>query len=82
MNFGSNGGSNKPTNGGAVRPALPPELLSAEQAAKFLGLESVGALYHMKHRKQFHGYGVVVQLGRRTMYSRTGLLRFIEAHRV
>ena len=68
--------------------SAPRELYDAESAARFLGLfsadgqPSASAVYHMKHRGQFQGYGVVVQIGRRTLYARAGLIRFIEAHTV
>ena len=70
----------KPKGGGT--PPSPRELLDASEAARFLGLASESAIYHMKHRGAFNGYGVVVQIGRRTLYSISGLKRFCQAHTV
>ena len=75
-----NGTAVKPNNGGGSPP--PRELLAAAEAARFLGLPSESAIYHMKHRGQFNGFGVIVQIGRRTLYSISGLRKFIDAHRI
>lgn len=75
-----NGTAVKPNNGGGSPP--PRELLDAASAAKFLGLSSESAIYHMKHRGQFKGFGVIVQIGRRTLYSISGLRKYIQAHTV
>lgn len=75
-----NGTAVKPLNGGGTPPLR--ELLDANGAAKFLGLSSESAVYHLKHRGAFNGYGVIVQIGRRTLYSISGLRKFIDAHRV
>jgi len=75
MPDGKNGGGNG--NG-----APPRELFDVETAARFLGLASASALYHMKAAGKFAGFGVVIKIGRRTLYSRSGLMKFIEAHRI
>ena len=84
----NNGGGVKPNGGGTLPP--PRELLSAEEAARFLALyikgggdkPSASAVYHLRHRGAFSGYNVVVKIGRRTLYSISGLRKYIAAHTV
>jgi len=83
----SNGAVVKPNGGGSTPP--PRELLTAEEAARFLARfiegtdkPSASAIHKMKHRGQFNGFGVIVQDGRNVRYAISGLRKYIAAHTV